>query len=99
MFKCKVSCILAGLLFGASALGSEVKVTSFRFLDHGQHFSPTAEICGELVVQTGRFEMIKIVSDPDSKGPAIYNVWSGKDGKFCSVIATFTGKANAELNK
>ncbi len=56
-----------------------------------------AELCGELIAPTGKSEMIKVVSDPQSKGPAAYHVWTGKDGKFCSVIATFTGKAEADL--
>lgn len=98
-YSISVFSMIIGALASASASGSEVKVTSFRFLEHGQHFSPTAEICGELVIPSAKPEMIKITSDPDSKGPATYNVWSGKDGKFCSVIATFTGKANAELNQ
>ncbi len=82
---------------GATALASDVKVTSFRFLQSGSSFSPAAELCGELVAPTGKPEMIKIVSDPNSKGSATYYVWTGKEGKFCSVLATYTGKAEADL--
>ncbi len=85
------------IFISASAFASDVKVTSFRFLESGSHFSPAAELCGELIAPTGKSEMIKVVSDPQSKGPAAYHVWTGKDGKFCSVIATFTGKAEADL--
>ncbi len=83
---------------GTSAFASDVKVTSFRFLESGSHFSPAAEMCGSLITPTGKPEMIKIVSDPDSKGSATYYVWTGKEGKFCSVLATYTGKAEADLD-
>ncbi len=86
------------VIFSSFAFATEVKITSFRFLTHGPQFSPLAELCGELTSSTGKPEMINITSDPDSKGAASYHIWSGKDGKFCSVIATFTGKANAEKN-
>ena len=76
---------------------SDVTVTSFRFLEQSGRFSPTAELCGETKVPTGKPQMIKITSDPNSKGPALYYVWAGPEGKFCAVIATFTGNANAEI--
>lgn len=88
-----------GVFSSLSAFASEVKVTSFRFLESGNHFSPAAEMCGELLVSTGKTEMIKITSDPDSKSPANYFTWAGPEGKFCSVIATFTGKANVDIQK
>ncbi len=89
--------IFLSLILSASAFASDVKVTSFRFLESGSHFSPAAELCGELIAPTGKSEMVKIVADPQSKGPAAYHAWTGKDGKFCSVLATFTGKAEADL--
>ncbi len=82
---------------GFPAFASDVKVTSFRFLESGSHFSPAAEMCGELVAPTGNPEMVKIISDPNSKGSATYHVWTGKEGKFCSVLATYTGKAEADI--
>lgn len=91
--------ILATLISiaGASAFGGDVKITSFRFLESGSHFSPAAELCGELLAPTGKSQIVKVISDPQSKGPATYHVLTGKDGKFCTVLATFTGKAEAEL--
>lgn len=89
--------IFLSLILSASAFASDVKVTSFRFLESGSHFSPAAELCGELIAPTGKSEMVKIVADPQSKGPAAYHAWTGKDGMFCSVLATFTGKAEADL--
>ncbi len=86
-------------LTSVAAFGADIKVTSFRFLESGAHFSPGAEFCGELVAPTGKAELIKVTSDPDSKGPGIYYTWAGKDGKFCLILATYTGQANAEINQ
>ena len=83
----------------AIATVSDVKVTSFRFLESGSRFSPAAEICGELLTPSGKAEMVKITSDPASKGPGLYYSWTGPEGKFCSIIATFTGKAEVETQK
>lgn len=96
MFKLLLIFLCTG--YQISVFAGDVKVTSFRFLENGTHYSPAAEFCGELVMPTGKVEMIKITSDPELKVPAIYYVWAGKEGKFCSVIATFTGKASADLN-
>lgn len=92
------TCLMA-LVFAtvSMAFASEIKVTSFKFLQSGTEISPAAEICGELVTATGKAEMIKIVSDPSSKSPGHYFTWAGKEGKFCHVIATFTGRADTEL--
>lgn len=93
----RILMVSLSLLMGSIALASTVKVTSFRFVDSGRYYSAAAELCGELLAPTGKFEMIKIVSDPTSKNPAHYFTWSGKGGKFCQMIATFTGQAEAEL--
>lgn len=94
----KSSVFLLLMIAGQLAMASGVKVTSFHFLETGTRLSPTAELCGEIIAPAGKPELIRIVSDPQSKGPAIYNVWSGKDGKFCSVLASYTGKADADLD-
>ena len=86
-------------LISIAAFGADVKVTSFRFLESGVHFSPGAEFCGELVAPKGKAELIKVTSDPDSKGPGVFYTWAGKDGKFCLILATYTGQANAEVSQ
>lgn len=83
----------------AVSFASDVKVTSFRFLQSGSHSSAAAEICGELINPTAKPEMVKITSDPGSKGPGQYYSWTGPEGKFCSVIATYTGKAEVDAVK
>jgi hypothetical protein len=76
------------------SFAQEVKIDSFTFL--GPH-SSAAEICGTVQKLTGQPNMIKLSVDPRSKNPATYYAWSGKDGKFCSVVSTLTGEANANL--
>ncbi len=85
------------VLVSSTAFAGDVKVTSFRFLDHSAHFSPGAELCGEVVIPSGKPTMIKITSDPTEKSPGNYYAWTGGDGKFCSIIATYTGKAEVGL--
>lgn len=91
--------ILLITFVSTASFAAGVKVTSFKFLDHGSHFTPGAELCGEVTQPTGKPEMIKIVSDPGSKSPGSYYAWAGTDGKFCTLIATYTGKAEADLEK
>ena len=91
--------VFLSLTLSATALASDVKITSFRFMDHSAHFSPGAEICGEIISPSGKPVMIKVTSDPEEKVPGNYYVWSGPDGKFCAIIATYTGKANADIQK
>lgn len=80
-----------------NAFASEVKITSFRYLEAGSRSSSAAELCGKLTSPTGQPELVKITSDPNSKTPASYTAWTGKDGKFCLVISTLTGRANVDL--
>ena len=84
-------------LVGANVFAADVNITSFRFLEEAKNFSPTAELCGQMAAPSGLPVMIKVTSDPDSKSPGSYHIWTGKDGKFCTILATYTGQANAEL--
>lgn len=88
---------VSSVLFSLNVFASEVKITSFRYLEAGVRNSSAAELCGKLVSPTGQPELIKIVSDPNSKTPAPYTAWTNKDGKFCLIISTLTGRANVDL--
>jgi hypothetical protein len=96
-----ISTVLFGSIVSSMALAiqpSQVKITSFRYLTPaGGPRSAGAELCGETLVKTNQNQMIKIVSDPKSDGPGIYYAWTGKEGKFCTVIATYSGLAEADL--
>lgn len=91
--------ITASLLISSAAFAADdsVKITSFYFLGSGDKRTPAAELCGVLVQPTGKPEMIKVTVDPKSKEPGMYNAWTGKDGKFCLVLATYSGTADAEI--
>jgi hypothetical protein len=88
--------LLILLSFPILAFAEDVTINSFIFL--GQK-STAAEICGTVHAPTGQPQMIKIVVDPKAKRPGFYYVWSGSDGKFCSVVSTFSGLADAFLEK
>lgn len=90
--------LFSSILFAQTvSMASGVKILSFRYLESGTRNSPAAELCGELVAVTGKPELIKVTADPNSKTPAPYYTWTGKNGRFCLVLATFTGQANAEV--
>lgn len=92
------SIVTALFLLGSTAIAADsVKITSFYYLETGSNRSPAAELCGVLIQPTGKSEMVTITSDPKGKTPGIYNTFTNKDGKFCSVIATYSGSADAEL--
>lgn len=88
---------LAGLSGSVAYAADTVKITSFYYLETGANRTPAAELCGVLAQPTGKPEMVKVTVDPKGKQPGIYNTWAGKDGKFCTVLATYTGAADAEL--
>lgn len=74
----------------------EVKINSFNMTAVR---GSTAEICGQVVEPTGHPQLIKLVIDPKTKTPGNYYVWSGSDGKFCAVVSTLSGQAEAALDK
>ncbi len=91
--------ILSCSLTSSFAMASGVKISSFRYLGSSAPFNPATEMCGDVLTKTGQRQMIKITSDPGVKVPGVYYTWSGKDGKFCSVIASYTGEAAADLEE
>lgn len=83
---------LPALAFAAG----DVKINSFHMLAFN---SSAAEICGTVLAPTGHPQMIKVVVDPKTKNPGSYYVWSGGEGKFCSIVSTFSGEAEASIEK
>lgn len=78
------------------AMAEDVKINSFNMTASR---GSTAEICGQVVAPTGHPQLIKLVIDPRTKTPGYYYVWSGSDGKFCAVVSTNSGQADAFLDK
>ena len=96
MFR-NLFCCLAVLSLCAGAYASEVKITSFNYTGSR---TQTAELCGQVVNrEVNPLTIIDVVSDPDYKSPGQYATIASKEGKFCIIINTFTGKANATLRE
>ena len=70
----------------------EVKISSFNYT--GSRNS-TAELCGSIVGESTGLDIIEVISDPGYKNPGVYSVIADKAGKFCVVVNTLTGKADA----
>ena len=90
----KIILWLAVFMVSISAFAAGVKVTSFNYIRSGQYY---AEICGLVEESNGDTKFIRIEVDPKENKPAIYNTVAGKDGKFCAVIVTYKGQAEASL--
>ncbi len=56
-----------------------------------------AEICGLVKEATSTPSFVKVVVDYNSKRPATYNAIAGADGKFCQVVVSYYGTAQASL--
>jgi hypothetical protein len=80
----------------AASSEPEVRVNSFHMIAQA---GSGAEICGVVLTPTGHPQMVKVVVDPNTRNPGSYYVWSGKDGKFCAVVSTFSGSAEASLDQ
>lgn len=87
--------MLALLAFSSVASAATVKITSFRYVSNTSVRVDAAELCGVVTPAPATTALVKITSDPGLKEPGYYYATAGNDGKFCHVIATFTGRANA----
>lgn len=80
----------------------DVKITSFRLIT-GQN--QLAELCGKIIVQPSvtpepiqaGLVSVEIISDFQTNAPAHYNTWSKIEGRFCQLIATYTGRAEVRI--
>lgn len=80
----------------ASIAAAEPKVTVGSFVLIAPN-SRVAEICGSVSENGGDFTAVRIIVDPNSRRPGLYNVLAGKDGKFCAVVITYFGTAKASV--
>jgi hypothetical protein len=72
-----------------------VTITSFVLI--GQN-TPAAELCGKVSGAATEFSVVRVVVDPNSKHPAVYNVLAGQDGAFCAAVMTYYGEASASVS-
>jgi hypothetical protein len=71
-----------------------VEITSF--LSAGSRTN-AAELCGKVTDSKYDWTVVRIVADPQSNRPGIYNTLVGKDGKFCVVVVSYSGRAEASI--
>jgi cytochrome oxidase Cu insertion factor (SCO1/SenC/PrrC family) len=74
-----------------SAMAVEVKIDSFDYIGN----SRLAELCGHIVDGPNSVQPITITVDPKSNRPAEYVAHTSAKGKFCTVVVTYTGTAQA----
>ncbi|MBY0415628.1 MAG: hypothetical protein K2Q18_15750 [Bdellovibrionales bacterium] len=75
-----------------SAMSATVKITSFVYTSSERK---VAELCGTVSEMTSSPTFVSILVDGKSKRPATYNTIAGLDGKFCTVVVTYYGTAEA----
>lgn len=77
---------------------ASVKVTSFSTIRiAGDIFHPVAELCGLVENATSHPSFVRVVVDPNSNRPGVYNTVAGEDGKFCLTVITHRGSAKLNL--
>lgn len=87
--------LVGALLLGSvSSFAASVKITSFYFINNER---PLAELCGKVEGATKDHTHVKIAIDPRTNRPGTYNTIAGADGKFCMVVATWSGFAEASI--
>jgi hypothetical protein len=85
------------LMMAASTSFADVKITSFRYVNSYDIRSTVTELCGAVTPATGKSELVKITVDPGTDNTVYYHANTGKDGNFCLLLSTLTGRATAEL--
>lgn len=97
---CALATLFSNIAFSLEAKSDDpnIKITSFEYLVNGATpRNPTAELCGTVLNPTGTAQAVKVVVDFKAKTPATYNTMTSKDGKFCLIVATYSGLAEASL--
>lgn len=82
------------LTFSFLAMSSTVKITSFYRVDNNDNL---AELCGKVLEVKKVPTFIKVIADPNSPRPASYNTVADENGKFCIIIMTLRGSADASV--
>ncbi|MBC7427840.1 MAG: hypothetical protein H7336_04450 [Bacteriovorax sp.] len=89
----KLFVISAMSLMSFAALAeTSVEITSYIYTNQERK---VAEICGVVKEPASTPSYVKVVVDYNSKRPATYNAIAGADGKFCQVVVSYYGTAQA----
>lgn len=88
-----IGAILATVSFGALAHAEAPKVDITSFFYVGDQ-TRVAELCGKVTGMSTPSTLVRVTVDENYK-PGIYNTLAGQDGKFCTLVLTYTGRASA----
>jgi hypothetical protein len=80
------------VLATTSVFANNVKITSFVRAGNSDNL---AELCGLVEGTFTAPSYVKVTVDPGSRRPGAYNTVAGLDGKFCLVVLTYYGRAEA----
>jgi|GEM_PF-2840418 len=80
------------VLATTSVFANNVKITSFVYV---RNSTTLAELCGVVEGTLTAPTYVKVAVDPGSRRPGTYNAVAGVDGKFCVVVMTYNGQAEA----
>lgn len=83
-------------LISTNVLAEEPKVEITSFIMAGSR-TRAAELCGKVTGMTKSFVVVKVTVDPNTDRPGIYNALVGQDGKFCTIVVSFSGTADASV--
>ena len=81
------------LLVAQADTAPTLKVTSFRLAGENTR---AAELCG-VVSNGGDHGLVRAVVDPGTNAPGVYNTIYTKDGNFCVLVVTYTGRVEASV--
>lgn len=87
------------LLIGAAAnavAAEEPKVEITSFIAAGAR-TRAAELCGKVSGSAADWVVVRVLVDPKTERPGVYNALVGKDGKFCTTVVSYSGQAEASI--
>ncbi len=90
----KLIIVLLFVLTTATVFANTVKVTSFVLARNSETL---AELCGVVEGTLTTPTYVKVAVDPYARRPGTYNTVAGVDGKFCVVVMTYNGRAEASV--
>jgi hypothetical protein len=97
MLRARSALLGVGLVLAASASAwadaPKVDITSFDYVNNAGRM---AELCGK-VTGANSVVLARVVVDVNTPNPGIYNVMVGKDGLFCTTVASYRGTANVTV--
>ncbi len=73
----------------------QIQINSFRIVGTNTEL---AELCGRVTGPNASYNL-RVIADDATNNPGDYHTTSGKNGNFCTLIATYAGTAKVELEE